>query len=380
MNGPRSIDAERDQALHLVLLGVRVSIHAAGRGLLDRYAMVFERFVREPGDSPAEIAFRIAPDGEGVSVAVEQDGALDEHRLPDEDRLFGFVYARILDQVTRRDPALICVHAAALERDGRAIAIAADSGHGKSTLTLSLAARGWGFLSDEVAAIERGTLRVRPFPMALGCRGGTARLLHGTEFGEHGFTPRGWAGKTFFCPPGGRPASEARLDALFFLEARPPSARRPRRYRMGLEPWDTAAARRLSEIEGILDVSLDAAGGAVEVEVAPGAWVAPRVEGLLRDEGVMVAAVDEVGTPPPDFAAEPTLKRLRTVEGVLGVLRHLRGFGTLVELSASAPEGFGGLVATLAERMRGVRFYRLTPGRLPALVEAIDAASREAHA
>lgn len=51
-------------------------------------------------------------------------------------------------------------HAAALERGGRALLLAAPPGSGKSTLCAALACRGWRLLTDEAALVELGAGRV----------------------------------------------------------------------------------------------------------------------------------------------------------------------------------------------------------------------------
>lgn len=61
----------------------------------------------------------------------------------------------------------LLLHAAVVERDGRAVIMSGISGAGKSTLALLLAQHGWRFLSDEFALIEPGTGLVVPFPRAV---------------------------------------------------------------------------------------------------------------------------------------------------------------------------------------------------------------------
>ncbi len=58
----------------------------------------------------------------------------------------------------------LLLHAAVVERDGRAVIMSGISGAGKSTLALLLAQQGWRFLSDEFALIEPDTGLVVPFP------------------------------------------------------------------------------------------------------------------------------------------------------------------------------------------------------------------------
>jgi hypothetical protein len=68
-------------------------------------------------------------------------------------------------------------HAGVLALDGLAVLLAAGSGMGKTTLTLKLAKKGCGFLSDEIACIRKSNRLVDPFPRAVNVREETARLL-----------------------------------------------------------------------------------------------------------------------------------------------------------------------------------------------------------
>lgn len=56
---------------------------------------------------------------------------------------------------------LYSVHAAAAERDGRALLLPGASGSGKSTLAIALARHGWGFMSDDLVLLSRAGGRVR---------------------------------------------------------------------------------------------------------------------------------------------------------------------------------------------------------------------------
>lgn len=58
----------------------------------------------------------------------------------------------------------LLLHAAAVERDGRALVITGESGAGKSTLAALLAARGWRLMGDEFALVDPATGLVHGFP------------------------------------------------------------------------------------------------------------------------------------------------------------------------------------------------------------------------
>ncbi len=58
----------------------------------------------------------------------------------------------------------LLLHAAAVERDGRAVIMTGESGAGKSTLAAMLQARGWRLMADEFVLVEPATGLVHPFP------------------------------------------------------------------------------------------------------------------------------------------------------------------------------------------------------------------------
>jgi hypothetical protein len=66
-----------------------------------------------------------------------------------------------------RRPDLLFLHAAALERGGKAYVLAGESGHGKSTTTWGLLHHGFRYLSDELSPIDLRSLQVWPYPHAL---------------------------------------------------------------------------------------------------------------------------------------------------------------------------------------------------------------------
>ncbi len=70
---------------------------------------------------------------------------------------------------------IVPIHAAAVERDGKATVLCGPSHAGKSTLSAWLTHRGWGFLTDEVGLLDvadPSTTVVRPFWRPVGVRRG----------------------------------------------------------------------------------------------------------------------------------------------------------------------------------------------------------------
>lgn len=103
--------------------------HASGRFL------VSDGIGSQSADSPDDLLFQI---DKGITLALQ-------HSRPD----------------------LFFLHAAALAGKGGVVALPAVPGTGKSTLTLALAARGFNYLSDELAPVDLQNLTVEPYPHAV---------------------------------------------------------------------------------------------------------------------------------------------------------------------------------------------------------------------
>ncbi len=73
----------------------------------------------------------------------------------------------------------LILHAAVLERGGRALLMPAPSGSGKSTLCAGLALRGWRLLSDELALIDIASGLVQPLPRPISLKNASIELIRG---------------------------------------------------------------------------------------------------------------------------------------------------------------------------------------------------------
>lgn len=71
----------------------------------------------------------------------------------------------------------LLLHAATVERDGRALVMTGASGSGKSTLAALLGERGWRLLGDEFALLDLVDGTIRPFPRAISLKNQSATII-----------------------------------------------------------------------------------------------------------------------------------------------------------------------------------------------------------
>ncbi len=71
----------------------------------------------------------------------------------------------------------LVLHAAVVERDGRALVLAADPGSGKSTLCAALVHRGWRLLSDELALVSLSDGWITPIARPISLKNASIEIV-----------------------------------------------------------------------------------------------------------------------------------------------------------------------------------------------------------
>ena len=149
-----------------VLFGIRLRIDcpdALSVSLVVGNFGVFE--IAEPA-LPPHYSYKIERALDGLGYAVFADHR-PEHIARDAYELMYCLEKFVTVDVQLRRPDLFFVHAAALQRTGRACLLVAPPGSGKSTTAWALLHNGFGYLSDELAPVDLDALTVLPYPHAL---------------------------------------------------------------------------------------------------------------------------------------------------------------------------------------------------------------------
>jgi HprK-related kinase A len=75
----------------------------------------------------------------------------------------------------------LLLHAATVEREGRALILTGESGAGKSTLAALLGEQGWRLMGDEFALLDPATGLVHAFPRAISLKNAAVTLFAGAD-------------------------------------------------------------------------------------------------------------------------------------------------------------------------------------------------------
>jgi HprK-related kinase A len=177
-------------------LGVRIGplnvcLRAQVRGFGEPLRLLYREYpLLEPGQVfschlEMHDVWRLRPrPGRHVRFAV--DGRVPHEDLPSEQALAVFEWGLNL-VIALRMHCFLMLHSAVLERNGRALALPAAPGSGKTTLCVALAERGWRLLSDEFGLLRPGTTSFLPLPRPMPLKNESIKVIQdfapGIEFG-----------------------------------------------------------------------------------------------------------------------------------------------------------------------------------------------------
>jgi len=80
-------------------------------------------------------------------------------------------------QIALGERRFLLLHAACVERDGRALILTGESGSGKSTMSALLMEAGWRFLGDEFVLVDPASGSVFPFPRPVSLKNASIEAL-----------------------------------------------------------------------------------------------------------------------------------------------------------------------------------------------------------
>jgi hypothetical protein len=294
------------------------------------------------------------------------------------------IFATMIFLVMKHMRSHYIVHAGCLSVEGRGVIISGRSGMGKSTLTAHLATRGMGFLSDELAPISRRTGMIDAVPMPIGIRPGPARALV-TDKPTFDYSFRGDEKKLIDIEAlSGEKPVEAVPPAhvVFLTDSRDSRVATPKKFDSLVRVMTTADEegfdRALTDLEGVTLKNKNTAGEfpSFLLEVEDGEAFLPDLYRILEEWDLELVGLAYEDLDPPDFTATPRLTPIPPAAGVIELVKKIPSFN-IKEMARSEFEGkLTPLIAELSSLLKEVRFYKLSPGRIDAMIECMEGLSR----
>jgi hypothetical protein len=306
--------------------------------------------------------------------------------LPASDLRQGYVYDSILSRIVAGVRSHFLIHAGVVAAGDKGIILAADSGHGKTTLVLELVRRGFKFLSDEMAALGRTDRRVHPFPRSLRIRPATLNLA---GFPEAAIGALEWLGKLLLDIDQIQPGSMGEAAAISHIiilkdPAAPPeqTAVDPdRELGVLVNRLDDALLAAVDQIEGTTEVHRDVERGypTIRLRAVRRMAVLSRIEALCREQRVLIIDISKRAETQPVFDSPARLEAIPKSQAVLELLRRFQGG----HQSALLQDEFGGSSARLFMELATVigqaKCYQLFVGPLREMADLVGSLQKEGN-
>jgi hypothetical protein len=345
-----------------LFLGVPFLIWSDSEKVLKEFETIYRRFRCPEGyPGPAEkreaLSFFLltdTPDKRPILKTGNESFFLEAGDLP------AAIYFFVLNSLFQMVGSHFLVHGGVVEKNGKGIIIAGPSSAGKTTLIVELARRGYAFLSDELAPIDRATGLIKPFPRLIGIRrdqGEFKKLLDIESL------PGGRLGRA--CPPG-----------WFFLlspAAKPLETQETRFIEIAFNKVDQTLLEALGRMGEVLSIERLSRRPypSLRLSVLKGPLV-EKIDHLCQSLGVYIIQYYDGFSESPDFSLSPRIEALPGMAGVLEAARHLLNGKPPSRLCRDFDNSRTAMIMELAGLLGGASFYRLTPGRLNEMVRLIE--------
>jgi hypothetical protein len=346
------------------------SIHSDTPAFLEFFRIMYQRFLLE-ADLPVTAEYALFtgvenPWGRPVLVLDGETWELDRDGVVE-----AYAYDGVLNSILAKVRSHYLIHAAALSWQGSGIALVADAGQGKTTLSLELVGRGFRFLSDELAAIKRQSNRLDAFPRRLRLRPQTLDLLNIRDKSEGASLVFGKYLVDIEDIFPGSLTQAADFRYLFFLENAATSVSGMEIVSEGdLEVYvdriDDNLLSSLRGIPGVTRVVPEAKPGfpLIHIQTRQRGQAIMAIEELCAEQRVLVLEISKRPLKAPSFHPEASIEPIPHSQAVLGLLRQfLPGHH-----SALIKQDYGGsstrLFIELARSLEHTECYRLNMGPL----------------
>jgi len=366
--------------LKLHFFDLALTIYSDADACVDYLAQMYRRFrvdgLSPPVQTQVEITLLTAPNNWGEPVML-LDGL--PWPLGNLDLLPHYVDLGVLNTIVTRIRSHLLIHAGVVSRQGQGLILAADSYHGKTTLVLELVRRGFNFLSDESAALDRADGQVHPFPRALGIRPGPLALT-GLSGASSPVSPKN--GKLLLDIEQLQPKSLGRAVPIshVILLQNPAGAaggcQTRQAYTLHFDRLDKEFLAVIEQIEGITtNIQPDFNAGnpslTLWVDVDKQYEALSHIEALCLARRIWLLDVNKGTTPPPTFERPARLQPMSHSQAILALLERFQGGYQSVILQGGPGGNSIRLFMELAALIGPARCYKLSVGALPQMADLI---------
>jgi hypothetical protein len=363
-----------------------IEVVADNTDILDLMDSMYREFRSDGADetgqkSVYEVLTSAHPDGKSLVRTGKRSYIVKDIKL-----LPSVAHGIILRRTLSRIRSHMLFHAAALSFNDKGIILVADSGYGKTTLSLALVRQGLRFLSDEIAALSLSNGELAPYPRCLWIRQGTAGVFnhYGWNYPDHSTEINIGDREAVYLSPQ-LTGSRCRLNYLIVIQpvrediddgTETPDISNERYYYVTVDSLDNGLIKELQSTTGTGE-AIDP-GHDLEGKVHSRFPVLKVRAGLLRrmydvceKYGVLIINAEEEDPELPFYDKSPEIRKMSKMNAAVELLKSFYGG----HCSNLIQEDFHGSPAMLFKPLSRIldhaECYHLAPGRLDMMVEAI---------
>ena len=364
------------------LLDVDFVIRSDSREFLDAFRNMYRRFL-VPGLDEAETTYFVlrgdTPVGKPVLIINDEVQVIE-----DPDLLIIHGYRGILDSFMVQTRSHFLIHAGVVSfglpqsADNQGVILPAYSGHGKTTLVLELVRRGFKFLSDDIAAINRLNGHLDPFPRSLRVHPNTLELCGYTNAAT--VPTMTWMDKLVMD------MEQIRSDSVggpcpgrYVIVLRNPADEGGKQNdgdrvlyvvldRLG-EPM-MADLERISGVKSLSAIT-DRRSPILKFQVERGSFIIPQVEEICHRHQVRILDMLKREDSPLDFQASPRLEPISKSEAAMELIRRFWGGYRSAILQEDFQGSLPRLFMALADVVSDMECYQLFVGRLDEMADLV---------
>ncbi len=359
--------------VHLRFFDVDMSVQSNSPDFLEQVARLHPEALvtasNDAGGTPRHhltVEFYSKPGDDFAHPTLVLDGRA--YPLPKQPLIDGYLDGLITMHASQRVRSHLLIHAGAVAYDGQGVILAADSMHGKTTLTLELLHRGFCLLSDDVAAVGRKDGLLHTYPRALLVRPGALELagLHPSSTGSD------WNGKWLFH------AEELGLNhctkpmplthIVIMQDAPPehdggPGEHQDMDFALTLSALDPVLLQAIRKLEPIMKAEpvLDSPLPVLRLRATSAVQAMEQLQPLCDDHRVLILDYLSKARRPPLFDRPARLEPMSKHDALMALAHGFRAGHNSALLSGGSA---GELIMELADTVANASCHRLTVGPL----------------
>jgi hypothetical protein len=267
-------------------------------------------------------------------------------------------------------------HAASLSMRREGVILLADSGFGKTTLTLALIKRGFCFLSDEIAAIGVDDNLLYPFPRGIHIRQHSLKLLDITSEISNSCQ---WFGKLLVdiddLYPGmiGEPARLKHIVILKKPQLQEIKSQNSNKFKVILNEINPSFLQKVKQLAGLNQVQVGEEDGfpCLILDTFNRIKVIASFEYLCSTEGIMVLDLIKRENESVDFSQPVRYQKISTSQAAYELLPSFLGGHKSPLVISQNNLNATGFFMKLIDCLENTNCYQITVGPLHEMIDVI---------